>query len=31
MEHLEIEFKMLLEEKIFKKILLDYQNQYLTH
>ena len=27
MEHLEIEFKMLLEEKIFKKILLDYQNQ----
>ena len=27
MEHLEIEFKMLLKENIFKKILSDYKNQ----
>ena len=27
MEHLEIEFKMLLKENIFKKILFDYKNQ----
>ena len=27
MEHLEIEFKMLLKENIFKKLLSDYKNQ----
>ena len=26
MEHLEIEFKMLLKENIFKKLLSDYKN-----
>ena len=30
MEHLEIEFKMLLKENIFKKILSDYKNQSKT-
>ena len=31
MEHLEIEFKMLLKENIFKKLLSDYQRQLSTN